>query len=1039
MVTLTVMPKNDYYDNTFYLKLSLSPEDRVSVQYVVLEWNEVNKRGKLTPKSEPIPSGQKVGKLIEGAKGIFSRNRPWPEGFVDGPAPDDLVTYGNLLACVLLPNKNAVNSNSSTIRQLFLARWNNAHKGIRVCLLYPEVKEERDALLRVPWEYLYLSNDNKTAKHELNYLLGCRFDISIVHCLNPDQQPNPDPIHPSNVENLKVQMQYLSWLGSEESSLSLAQSLLESFNRRRPELDPVIASELKSGTVQAEQIDLVNALITQNLVHVSCHGDPDGIMLKLGDKVFTDEIILHTKAIRDANRIKAVILLSCSSGAGDSVARELHFSGVPVVVGITGALNFGPASRFIAGFYEALANEPSRGLEQAVAKGRINVLNRKGGGWSPEFGYIRLFLNTPHSTLIPEHLLFSPVTDVVLRFCAAIDGVTVEDPKYGQVWQDKMKAWINQSPDAPQRQWLLVTGPAGEGKTTQIKLLLKSLKSAREPCEQLNPDQRQESGEGDGDVSDGDPAASTPPTVGEDSAVPAPPPNGEAPADGQEAASEAANNNSKVCPPKIVFHFCDDNYPETSRALDFVRDSIVPQLHDLYGQNYIDAIPDGRYPRLVHNADFALWDFVITPLQTLIKGDEIGNRIEPPVIVIDGLDLVPEFHDPANSIPGLLFRYRERLEEVARFLVTADYVEPDPLDLDGRQMERPNEVSTNIYELTHFDPDDNDIIVISSPESSSFLFDKMVSRFKAKGFELSSIPRGKEWKDFYTLLDIAMANAVDAAAKDTLHSEGWWRQKLLRFLNIIAITAQPLSAPDIAAIAGLFPDGPEKKRLLSILSPFLKEIQGHFMTLNFDHKRLKNYILNSIRYKYDRENLADTHELLVDAFRPASGQWTDLNWQTLEGSKWPRQSDKQSEVMAHYIQKFLAYHAYHSCYNTSWRMLNIRRKRAQAYLDLICDSGFRKIRFDRARRQAVLQDIWLGLRIVIAEYIHDKSPKKDDLNRTKARIGFDHLLNANRNNSFQRDQLIKLETRLRNEDADWKEMFYFLGFKSDEERAWWND
>jgi hypothetical protein len=91
---------------------------------------------------------------------------------------------------------------------------------------------------------------------------------------------------------------------------------------------------------------------------------------------------------------------------------------------------------------------------------------------------------------------------------------------------------------------------------------------------------------------------------------------------------------------------------------------------------------------------------------------------------------------------------------------------------------------------------------------------------------------------------------------------------------------------------------------------------------------------------------------------------------------------------------------------------------------------------EKAGWRLALQDIWLGLQVINAEYIHDLSPKKD---HTKARVAFDRLLAANQPNSYQRNELIKLEKKLRTEaDAGWQDLFAFLGFDEDE-RAWWND
>ena len=934
------------------------------------------------------------------------------------------------------------------IRNRFIEIWNYGNAKVRLRLCYPnEVDNETRSttqivdLMRIPWEYLYLPEEWLTPPpaRPMELFLGLRPEISIVHSLILLEERE----YPSaQIDHLRVKMKYFSWLGGSDSDneQKIYQNFVNEYHNLKNLVDyPNLSSPQSTSDIRhGESHDIVTALMTDDLIHLTFHSDANDISLPDGS-LMAQELLRASDFMRNIVA-KAIILLSCDTAVSDngySITRDLNQGGVPIVIGMTKEINFRAAGRFVGGFYNALATWPIDGLEKAIVYGRLGLSNvevmiedegLEGSNWYPGFGMPRLFLrqNLEDSTLISKKLLFDPVIDLYSRFREAVNEFNLDSFNIDNTakYQERMKAWVNGSIEPPQRQWLLVTGPAGEGKTTQIKLLLKSLGAEQKFCQkqrEVDPESRGVT------VGDTDPIATQ---------------NAEDPARTEEEPGSQETNNTdlKEPPKKVVFHFCDEDHPETSRALEFVRDSLFPQLRCLYGEDYLEAIPDGRYPRLTNNADYALWDFVIRPLECLIKEEnKKGKKFERPIIVIDSLDFVPDFQDPVNSIPGLLFRHRDRLENLARFLVSTDYVETNWLNIDGQQPDRPNENSMNIYELTHHTPGDDDIIVISSPKSSKYLFAEMVSRFKDSGLELSSIPQGRAWWDFEELLDIAIANAIDLAAKDKSHSEDWWRRHLFRILNIIAVTAHPLSAPDIAAIAGLYPDGAEKKRLFSILCPFLKEIPGDTVTLNFFHKRLKFYILDRIRYKHDRENLADTHKRFVDALQPVSGGWADLNWETLEGSTWPRQSEGQTEMMARYVQQFLAYHTYHSCYYTSWRMLNIRRERARAYLALICDHGFRNMRFDKARRQTVLQDIWLGLRIIMAEHFHDKSPQKDNSNQTKARVAYDRLLSANQPNSYNRDRLINLEKGLRATPptANWTDLFSLLGFDSDSERAWW--
>lgn len=960
-----------------------------------------------------------------------------------------LIEMGSRIADMLLPGP---------IRDQFIEKWQYGNQKIRLRLQYPleEFESENDVqtqitkLAKIPWEYIYLyehPDDNPLIGVRTRFL-GLRDEISIVHSLRPYSWSLPKP---STVDQLKVKMKYFSWLGSgdEQKNRDIRQGFVNEFSNLRaifehPSINDTHLQDL--ATIPAESHRLRTALQNDDFIHITCHGDADGISL-LDGEYNQKEWLQDTDLIRKI-KAKVIILLSCDTAGGDiggGLISKLNRGGVPITIGMTKNINFEAAERFVKGFYNALATWPVDGTERAIVYGRLGISNLEldlsgasqddfeAGNWHAGFGMPRLFLNGNDSTLIPSHLLYTPVTKMVERFEADIQAVTELDDDNTRKWQEMMKSWINQDQSAPQRQWLLVTGPAGEGKTTQIKLLLKSLKSVREPClKQLKSDNQQETDE----------------AAVEDAATPIPPTGGEVPVDEQGANSEDANTaNPIVCPQKMLFHFCDDDCPQTIQALYFVCDSLVHQLQCLYGQDYLDVIPVGRYPRLVYNADLALWDFVIKPLEALIMGDENGNRIEPPVIVIDGLDAVPKFQDPANSISGLLFRYRDRLEEVARFLVNADYIELNSRDIDGRQAKRLDEVSTNIYELTHHEYNDDDIIRMVNPDSPSILFQVMLKRFEKGDLLPSTLPDQRHWHDFYNLLDLTVEKAIDVTIKDTQHSEAYWQKHLLRFLNIAAIAFEPLPSPDVAAIAGLSPDGPEKKHLLFILLPFFRDIQADEansvtednVPLSFYHKRLRSYFLSQMRYKYDKESLADTHMLLVDAFRAGSGQWADLNWHTLAGSKWPRLSEEQIESISPYLHHYYMYHAYYSCYYTSWGKLGMRRTRAKVFLDLICDSGFREMRRDKVGRREAVQDIWLGLRIISAEYIHHSHQRKDYFH-TKARVAFDRLLEANRPNTYSRNKLIRLEELLRNQpEKNWIELFRFLGFKKSQDRTWWND
>jgi hypothetical protein len=99
-------------------------------------------------------------------------------------------------------------------------------------------------------------------------------------------------------------------------------------------------------------------------------------------------------------------------------------------------------------------------------------------------------------------------------------------------------------------------------------------------------------------------------------------------------------------------------------------------------------------------------------LESLYKLKEICKTLldkdyEPPVIVIDGIDFIPSGHSPDNSILGLLLRYRDELDDVARFLVTTDAAEEYTTLKEGL-------VSEDIHRLTYHHRKSPDLIISSS-------------------------------------------------------------------------------------------------------------------------------------------------------------------------------------------------------------------------------------------------------------------------------------------------------------------------------------
>jgi hypothetical protein len=177
--------------------------------------------------------------------------------------------------------------------------------------------------------------------------------------------------------------------------------------------------------------------------------------------------------------------------------------------------------------------------------------------------------------------------------------------------------------------------------------------------------------------------------------------------------------------PKLIYHFCLAGQPETGNPLAFVRHSLVPQLAQYFneeairkkfgpeqlqdfGKDYYAWCRQGKFPLLVGNADDSLRYFVLEPLR---KFKEICETLpdkdyEPPVIVIDGIDFIPSGHSSDNSILGLLLRYRDELDDVARFLVTADAAEEYATSKERL-------VSQDIHRLTYHHRKSPDLIISS--------------------------------------------------------------------------------------------------------------------------------------------------------------------------------------------------------------------------------------------------------------------------------------------------------------------------------------
>jgi len=869
-----------------------------------------------------------------------------------------LIEGGRQVANLLLPK--------GEIRDEFRTVWKD--HAIRLRLIYPDDLVQLPRLLEIPWEHIYLpkDEDDDGAEGDPEYLLGLREDISIVHSL-AQLAPSSEPHF---IEQLKVKMEYLSWLGpgaNHADDKDLFQDFIEELARLEAVVNCRNIHDLKPfhiniekdppsmpRSVQAEREDVMLALQNDDLVHLVSHGDPGAIWLK-DDQLHELELSLNLfEFIQEQLAAKVVILLSCNSGDGaGSIAAALHRAGVAMVIGTTRRIPVPAARSFVDGFYKAIAARPSAGLEKATIQGRRSMFkqDRVTKWWYAGFGLPRLFLNSPDSFLIREQALFDPGQMIKhidnyrgsLISDAAIQGANAEAIQ-------QMKNWVQQNEGAPARRWYLVAGESGSGKSTQIALLLNELES--------------------------------------------------------EASSL-----------KLTYHFCLDRpletgdpnkVFETSDPLAFVRDSLVPQLAKHFGQEkYYGWCPPGQFPLLTGNADDALINFVYLPLREAQK----ENEKVLPVIIIDGIDLIPFRDERQNSILGLLLRHRDKLDDVARFLITAD-------SIDETAPEEATLIMEDIYNLTFHQNEPPDLI-IRQPDNALILFDQMVKE-QFKSLDIPQMLEDKSGRGLYKLFEAAREAAQ---GKYNLTEE----QKVMvnRLLDVTALAYEPLHIYDVAAIIGLQANSDEMKELLQAVQPFFKNIDVYQHKLILYHNRLKSYLLHDIGL-WERRSAALIHELFVAAFRPSGGDWSKIaDWSTLAGTKWQNLSFSSSAAsMSSYVKRYLSYHAYQSYYHTLWRYPDARQRRAEDFLNLICDPGFRTVRLIEAGQKASVQDLWNGLRIIYTEYIHNLPPQA---NNDKARLALDRLLAANEPGSFRRKQLIELERKLRDGKAAAPDLSEFLG------------
>jgi hypothetical protein len=382
---------------------------------------------------------------------------------------------------------------------------------------------------------------------------------------------------------------------------------------------------------------------------------------------------------------------------------------------------------------------------------------------------------------------------------------------------------------------------------------------------------------------------------------------------------------------------------------------------------------------------------------------------------------MPSGQHPDNSILHLLLRYRDELDDVARFLITADSVvedgqpkKEDSLEEDekkqaeeeAKQVAREiNSVLKDVFRLTYHQKDASPDLTIGQhasgePNKPLILFQEMKENFN-KAFKNFPEIQDDEWNDLFRV-------AIEAAKND-YKGLNYAEEKVNRLLDVVALTCEPLRADDVAATLKLKNDSEEMQNLLNILRPFFKG-NPHTDTLILYHTRLKKYILYDMDL-WHRRTAALTHELFVEAFLPQEGDWKKINnWTELSETNWERLSSPHpAEPMSRYVKRYLVHHAYQSYITTPWRCPKARWRRAKNFLNLVCDPGYRTVRLAEVGQEAAVEDLWNGLRVIYTEYIHGLSAE----NNEKAMIAFNRLMAAKESSTDRHNKLIELERNLR--------------------------
>lgn len=826
------------------------------------------------------------------------------------------------------------------IRQEFV-NFKGQHERVRLRLFYPNDVKEMNALLQIPWEYAFLE---ELPAHEELYL-GLNENISIAHCLLPQIDGGKLA---RNVEST-IKMAYLSWLGDQQNNSPTANELNEAFQDFVEELKdtaPIVVDYHNNipGNMlpPVEEQEVTRAFKECHLVHLIGHGNARSIELK-GGQLTSLELSANFKgrAGFDQKVDYPKAVLLISCGS----ASQDPYS-------IAAALHRAGVPVVIG---------TTRWIDIAPARDFVD-------------GFYKAFFRPPDNSL--EQALVSGRRGMRqeqggnwyvgfglprLYLCSA-DSILIPQKS---LYPGKAPL---QCADAHFRKVLREATQLKKKEPIDETSLLQNIGQIKDWVKRKQGTLYYVSGlSGSGKST-------------------------------QIARLKQELEQDNLAP--FFYHFCTPDCPGTGNRLDFVR-SLIFQLRVYFKPKEYDRLcrhnTHIRFPLLVDNADDALTTFIIRPLrrakdEAQQKAAASGQPAPPlPLIIIDGLDYIP---NPDLSILKLLIRHRDELGEVARFLITADR------DTDADK--------AILRDLTQrLQPD-----LVITPSQALPIYVQMATRFKSCGYKLSVASESAS-------VD-ALRDLYESSLNDLLSGDEPQSAQYRKLLQVLSLAYQPLdpsfvakiipeSSPDIIGSKKIWPyvksptssiasqPARKTKSLPQAADPISPDIP-----LTLYHPSLYRFLKNQLLQT--PAEIADSHELFVQAFLPAKG------WNVI----------KDWAALPQYAQLYLGDHAYEAYQNSKTVDEAKRRKRAKTFLELICNSGFRSLQLINLEENTAIQDIRRGLNVAFAEYVLLSKVATPD-----ALTAFDKLLSADDT------VLADLERKLRRDNGGILALLTFLGLAPD--------